>query len=170
MFNKLYEEIEDIFKPASVEDIEYRKSKKLQRWISNFEKRKDVTKNPDGTYDVDGDVDLFNVYFTELPIRFNIVDGNFFCTDNYLTTLVGCPKEVTGSFYCSDNELTSLKGCPITVGRDFDCIGNELTSLANLSKYIGGYLFTRDNKKFFRGRDIPSECTVVRGITNEHNN
>ena len=42
----------------------------------------------------------------------------FYCQDNLLTDLVGCPKKVS-EFSCDNNRLTSLIGCPVSVGGNF---------------------------------------------------
>jgi hypothetical protein len=62
--------------------------------ISNY------TINPDGSIDVDGDVSIANGRLTKLPLKFNKVSGDFYCSYNELTSLEGCPKEVGYYFYC----------------------------------------------------------------------
>ena len=37
--------------------------------------------------------------------------------------------KVGGNFYCYNNKLTSLLGCPIEVGSSFNCDNNKLSSL-----------------------------------------
>jgi hypothetical protein len=83
--------------------------------------------NPDGSIDVDGDVDLSFNDLTEFPLRFNRVDGDFRCNNNNLTSLKGCPRWVGGYFDCDDNKLTSLEFSPDHVGGYFSCIDNDLT-------------------------------------------
>jgi hypothetical protein len=103
------------------------------------------TKNPNGSYDVDGDVDLSDQKLTKLPYKFNKVSGYFDCrNNNNLTSLAGAPKEVGGNFYCYRNNLTSLAGAPKEVGGDFNCNDNNLTSLVGAPKEVGGY-FDCDN-------------------------
>jgi hypothetical protein len=96
------------------------------------------TINPDGSYDVEGDVDLSDRDLTELPIKFNKVSGYFYCYNNKLTSLKGCPKIVGGDFNCYNNQLTSLIGSPEKVGSYFDCHDNKLTSLKGCPKEVGG--------------------------------
>lgn len=96
---------------------------------------RNYTINPDGSIDVDGDVNLsaFNFISSDIwiniPIRFNKVSGYFDCSYNELTSLEGCPKYVGGNFNCTGNELISLKRCPKFVGRNFYCSLNPLESL-----------------------------------------
>ena len=97
------------------------------------------TINPDGSIDVDGDVDLLDEKLTKLPLKFNRVSGNFTCTYNKLTSLIGCPNHVGGDFSCSKNKLTSLIGCPNHVGGYFSCSKNKLTSLIGCPNHIGRY-------------------------------
>ena len=84
------------------------------------------TINDDGSIDVDGDVDLWGLDLTELPLTFNKVSGYFNCYNNRLTSLKGCPRWVGGSFGCVDNQLTSLEFSPDYVGGNFYCSNNKL--------------------------------------------
>ena len=63
-----------------------------------------------------------------------IVEGEFRCSDNELTSLKGCPKTVTGNFYCYSNKLTSLEHMPEKINGRFSCSFNPLKDL------IGGPL------------------------------
>ena len=93
--------------------------------------------NEDYSIDVDGNVELSSrEYLTEIPIQFNKVTGSFYCSNNNLTSLKGCPESVGEDFWCFNNDLTSLKGCPEYVGGNFDCHNNQLTSLEGCPKYI----------------------------------
>ena len=90
----------------------------------------DYSINPDGSIDVNGDIELRHLHLHKLPLRFNYVNGNFDCASNWLKTLEDCPRHITGYFDCSDNILTSLEGGPKTIGNGFDCSYNhKLTSL-----------------------------------------
>ena len=93
------------------------------------------TINPDGSYDVIGNVNLYKRGLTKIPFKFNMVTGYFNCSYNNLTSLEGCPKEVGGYFYCSNNNLTSLEGCPREVGGDFYCGNNNLFDLYDVNKF-----------------------------------
>ena len=81
--------------------------------IHNICKRyriRNYTINPDGSIDVNGNVDLEYNELTKIPIKFNKVSGWFRVSYNQLTSLEGCPKEVGGHFYCMNNPLESLEG------------------------------------------------------------
>ena len=56
----------------------------------------------------------------------NVGVGNFYCSDNKLTSLEHSPVKVVGDFYCSGNQLTSLEYSPVSVGGNFDCYDNKL--------------------------------------------
>ena len=99
------------------------------------------TINPDGSIDVNGDVNLWNRGLTELPLTFNKVTGYFNCIYNDLTSLKGSPRWIGGNFSCSRNELTSLEFSPDYVGDDFYCEGNYLTN-NYCDTEIGGYFYT----------------------------
>lgn len=115
------------------------------RAIPNFWKL-----NNDGTYDVNGDVDLmkFKQFIDpngKLAIKFNKVTGNFVCNTLSLTSLEGCPEKVDGNFECYYNNLTSLKGTPKEVGGNFDCSYNELISLEGMPKDVSRDFLCRHN-------------------------
>ena len=99
---------------------------------------KNYTINSDGSVDVDGNVSLYKMELTKIPLKFNRVTGGFYCSNNELTSLEGAPKEVGGDFYCSNNKLISLEGCPREVGVNFNCFYNELTNLIGSPKEVGG--------------------------------
>ena len=66
----------------------------------------------DGLVDVDGDVDLIGRGLNKSPLKFGRVSGNFYFSDNKLTTLEGSPKEVGEGFSCVYNKLTTLEYMP----------------------------------------------------------
>ena len=104
----------------------------------------------DGSYDVEGDVNLKNfehfISKGKLTVKFNKVSGAFICINLNLTSLDGCPKEVGEMFNCADNKLASLKGCPEKVGTFFICSNNNLTSLEGCPKEIKGWFNCQKNK------------------------
>ena len=99
------------------------------------------TINDDRSIDVNGDVDLYYMELTELPLVFNRVNGYFRCSYNKLTTLEGCPKWISGNFSCVGNNLTSLEFSPDYVGGSFWCQYNKLTD-NYCDTEIGGYFYT----------------------------
>jgi hypothetical protein len=107
---------------------------------------KNYTINSDGTIDVDGGVDLSRKNIDKLPLKFGKVTGHFYCNNNQLTSLEGCPTELGGDFDCSRNQLTSLEGCPTEVGGYFSCSGNQLTSLEGCPREVGGNFSCSYNK------------------------
>jgi hypothetical protein len=100
------------------------------------------TINPDGTIDVNGDVDLYGFDLNELPLNFNKVTGYFNCGGNNLTSLKGCPRWVGGYFTCSRNKLTSLEFSPDYVGYFFSCEYNDLTDNYCDTEIGGGFYTT----------------------------
>ena len=107
---------------------------------------KNYTINEDGTIDVDGDVDLSGKNIDKLPLKFGKVTGSFYCNDNQLTSLEGCPSKVGDGFYCYYNQLTSLEGCPTEIGGGFYCSNNKLTSLEGSPSEVGGDFVCSDNQ------------------------
>ena len=93
----------------------------------------------DGLVNVDGDVEMYDTKFQEIPFVFGRVTGYFYCSSNKLTTLKGAPNYVSGDFYCSSNKLTSLKGAPEIVGGDFYCDNNKLWDFKHIGKIEGDF-------------------------------
>ena len=83
------------------------------------------TINDKGEIDVDGDVDLDNSDFKELPYKFGKVNGYFSIREcKNLISFKNCPNCVEGWFDCSFcKNLNSIKGCTLEVYGDFYCIG-----------------------------------------------
>ena len=99
---------------------------------------KNYTINSDWSIDVDGDVNLSMCKLKEIPLNFNIINGDFNCGINNITSLKGAPKKVNGNFRIFRNELTNLEYSPKIVTRNFDCSSNKLTSLNGSPESIGG--------------------------------
>ena len=118
---------------------------------------KNYTITPWNAIDVNGDINLNGERLSELPLQFNVIYGNFYCSGNQLTTLKGCPIKVTGNFYCYDNNLTDLEYCPKKVGGNFDCSNNELTSLKGCPDKVKGFHCGWNNLKNLNG--CPSVVT-----------
>jgi hypothetical protein len=55
------------------------------------------TTQSDGTVDVNGDVNMYNMKLTEIPVKFGKVTGNFHCDNNQLISLEGAPQSVGGT-------------------------------------------------------------------------
>jgi len=103
----------------------------------NFDK---VTQNPNGTIDYDGNVNLYKKRLTKIPLQFNHVTGNFFCSRNpALKSLIGSPKIIDGDFYCYKNPgLKTLVGGPKKVDGTYFCFDcKNLKSLKGVAKFIG---------------------------------
>ena len=91
---------------------------------------------------INGYLWLSNLHLTELPYMSNIIiNGHFYCFNNQLTSLIGCPNEIGGVFNCSYNKLTNLIGCTKEINGDFYCHCNNLTSLEGCPKIIKGEAF-----------------------------
>jgi hypothetical protein len=105
----------------------------------------DYTINPDGSIDVDADVIISERRLTKIPLRFGRVSGNFWCQDNSLNTLNGCPEFVGGDFRCSQNELASLEGAPKIVEGSLYCANNKFSDMRGCPEIIGKYLVCHDN-------------------------
>lgn len=70
------------------------------------------------------------------------VDGDFNCSNSFLTTLENCPTLVRGEFKASFNELTTLKFSPEHVGNNCSFENNpKLKSLEFAPMYVFGNFF-----------------------------
>jgi len=139
-----------MFKPLTKEGKKGRDKILVDRILAS------CTKNPDGTYSTDGDVNFIRMKLTEIPVKFKYVGGNFDCKDNELTTLRGAPQKVGDGFYCGQNKLTSLEGAPQEV-RDFDCNSNQLTTLDGAPQEVDN--FNCNSNKLTTLRGAPQEVS-----------
>lgn len=122
--------------------------------------------NKDLSVDVSIDVYLVDMELSEIPVKFNRVEGNFDCSKNNLKSLKNCPNYVKGNFSCNNNNVTnldylptnigkdinisvnsiiSLKGSPEVVHGDFVCYGNKIESLLYSPKKVFGDFYCYDN-------------------------
>ena len=108
--------------------------------------------NPDGSISVDRSVRLSSRSLKRIPLVFKEVSGSFYCYDNQLTSLRGCPEKVGGSFDCYYNKLSSLEGCPEKVGGSLNCGFNQLTSLRGCPDV---YYFSYRNNQITSFEGIP---------------
>lgn len=138
--------------------FEAQRREMIEKWLDKYKIKNNYTINNDFTIDVDGFVYLNNWNLKELPeyIQFNIITGSFYCSENKLTSLRGCPREVRGIFNCSNNKLTSLEGAPKEVGSDFYCYNNQLTSLEGAPEIVKGK-FNCSGNQLTSLKGVPSE-------------
>jgi hypothetical protein len=107
-----------------------------------------LSRNDDGTYDYDGDLDFERMglkSLTEIPLKIKNVNGRFNCSYNELVSLEGAPEIVQGNFDCYSNKLVSLEGAPDTIKGNFDCYSNKLVSLEGAPDTIQGDFRCSDN-------------------------
>jgi RNA binding exosome subunit len=100
----------------------------------------------DGTVDVNGDVNISGMYLAKMPVKFGKITGNFDCSYNKFTNLIGAPESVGGDFYCNNNQLTSLKGSPKSVEGKFDCTQNKLKTLLDGPELVNNSFFCNKNQ------------------------
>jgi len=96
------------------------------KWLDEMQ-IEDYFINDDYTIDVNSSVDLRSKNLINFPnyIQFKNIQGVFYCSDNELISLKGCPNYVDGAFTCRNNMLNSLNGCPDIVQGWFDCSSNK---------------------------------------------
>jgi hypothetical protein len=90
-----------------------------------------------------------------------IIDGDFNCRNNQLTSLEGCPYKVHGSFWCNDNKITTLKGGPILIGEAFGCLNNKLINLEGAPSLVRG-MFWAGNDKVIDSKQFYAEISFIK--------
>ncbi len=88
------------------------------------------TRRDDGRLVVESSLDFRDRDLKELPDLSNVVvQGDFFCSMNNLTSLKGAPYSVSGDFRCALNQIKDLQHMPQFVGGIADISGNRLRSI-----------------------------------------
>lgn len=95
---------------------------------------------------INGNFDCSYNKLTSLVDSPEIIRGHFNCSSNKLSTLEYSPQEIDGSYMCYDNQLVSLKGSPIEIKSGFFCGMNKLTSLEHAPKIVKGNFNTCSNQ------------------------
>lgn len=126
------------------ENVEYNPKKKIISWLNRM-RIKNYVINDDLTVDVKGNVNLKDKDLTEIPIKFNTVNGYFSCATNLLTSLIGSPEIVDDFFSCTWNSLTTLIGGPKIVKHRYYCLNNQLENLNGLPVDFNLNKFEMDN-------------------------
>ena len=94
---------------------------------------------PDGV-DVDGDVTIRGVK-GNLPVRFNVVKGNFQARFCFLQSWTNFPSIITGDMDASHNSFKNFEGHRTKVGGNFIVHSNrELSAFTGIQREINGDL------------------------------
>jgi hypothetical protein len=102
---------------------------------------------------VEEDVDISKKDLDYIAIKFGFIRGNFYCNNNKLEDLEGCPEIVKGSFWCYDNKIKSLKYFPKDVGFNINISSNKIKELKNIQKNVKGYFDCSNNEiSYLKGR------------------
>lgn len=70
---------------------------------------------------------------TQIPLNFKKVTGHFYCDNNQLTSLQGCPKVLGGSLYSNNNQIWTFQGVGL-INRSFYCENNPIEIIWNFFK------------------------------------
>ena len=105
-----------LFEEQNDEIHEFMKNHKIKKY--------DIT--PQGV-DVNQVVDLYDCDLTRIPFQFNVIHGDFSCSNNELQSLQNAPRVVHGDFNCTNNKLKSLEFCPKFVKQNFYCNRNQIS-------------------------------------------
>lgn len=109
--------------------------------------------------EVYGNVSIRDYKCKKLPVKFNIIHGDFEVTRcgietlenfptkingdlkvtfNNIKDLVGGPRVVEEHYICRNNYLENLLGSPKYINGDFDCSYNRLKTVSNSPDYVDG--------------------------------
>lgn len=115
-----------------------------------------------GLLNVMGDVNLTRVieFMDRLPFDFGVVEGNFYCANNNLSSFEGFPTVVKGSLGINNNKFTSLKGITQVVGTNLNCSNNFLTSLEGVPNKIN-HTFDCSNNRLTKIDNCPVAETLI---------
>jgi hypothetical protein len=99
----------------------YTEIREIENWFEQY-RIPYYTINEDLSVDVDGSVFIYQKHLKEIPVKFNIIKGDFSCSFNQLTPTEFFPKEVYGNFYCHHNKFKNLDNFPkiVTGSLSFD--------------------------------------------------
>lgn len=104
-----------------------------------------ITIDAQGAVSCTGDIQVQD-QFSQLPVRFDRVQGSFSCIGVGLTTLEGVPRYIGGSFSCQRNKLTNLTHAPVYVHGNYEVWMNRLTSLKGAPWVTQGDFYCGHNK------------------------
>lgn len=160
------------------------KQEKINNRLNYIINKNMLIKRDNGLYTYRGGLDFSGLNLKsllELPYQFDVIHGGFYCNNNQLKTLEGCPQKIYGTFTCAKNNLTSLeggpkevkysyycfknklvtlKGSPKQIKMDFECSYNPLVSFAGCPEIVG-HDFTCINYTHFSEEDIKKHCKVM---------
>jgi len=108
------------------------------QWLTN-KFGSNWNRNPDGSVNVEGDLNFRGLELNKIPIKFMTIKGSCDLSHTHLTSLVGSPQEVIGDFLANDNDFATLEGAPQVVSGRFDVSNNKkLKSLQGGPTKVGG--------------------------------
>lgn len=123
----------------------------IKQWMDKYGITK-YTVNEDLTVDVDNSVILRSKQLQDFPVQFGIVNGDFDCSYNQLTSFKGIPHKINGCLYCSHNQLTHFDCFPTYIDKHIYCSGNLITNVNNFDcMFNGSFEHNIDNGKHIEG-------------------
>jgi hypothetical protein len=125
----------------------FREKNEIENWLKqynivNFNLIEDIEYGY--VVNVNQTVKLIATKLVEIKVKFNIINGDFDCSRNKLTSLKGSPESVK-NFYCYTNKLETLEFSPKIVTQAFHCVDNQLTSLIGSPKIVDSF-YCSENK------------------------
>lgn len=114
--------------------------------------------NDDLSVNVTGDVRFHKITWDCLPIKFNIVNGNFSIMSFSVTTMHNFPQFIGGSLMIEGSSIESLYGLPETIIDTFYAPDRELIKVENIKiiskSNIGNVPIGRDDYRKIFNRQL----------------
>lgn len=101
-----------------------------------------------------------------LPLKFDKFIGNFYISNQRLTSLEGCPQEIYGGFFCNYNPLKTLDYAPKIVDETCELMGCQLESCYGLPKNCGNYYIGNNNIRSLEGIDSNKSGILISAFEN----
>lgn len=134
-------------------------SEDIKQWLSdNGIKLSDCTMTSDGL-NVNQSVRILRVDGGKLPVKFNIINGDFRVSMCDLVTLEGSPNHCV-TFNCENNQrLASLEGGPLNVTGHYYFSGTDIENLIGVPDTIGGDFYGTGCKRLSSLKGGPANIT-----------
>lgn len=143
-YNKFSDEWKSESSPKPIDRQSLKTKEDIEDWLKKMN-IKNYNINKDLTVDVYDNVNISKKQLKYIPIQFRTITNDFYCNNNRLISLEGCPSKVDGDFRCNNNQLTSLEFGPYDVEENYECEYNQLTSLKGCPDLIKGDFRCNDN-------------------------
>ncbi len=107
------------------------------------------------------DLNINSRNIKKLPVQFDVIGGMFYCNNNDLTSLEGCPRVVGRNCDFSDNNIKNLDFLPIQIGGNLQINNNKIRSLKGISKLQSCKIINLSNNRI---REFGIELIFIKDL------